>query len=45
MTTAPEPLDEAIDNHDLTLALTPRQLVLVVIAVFMLLRIIRGMRG
>ena len=44
MTDTPEPLDEAIADRDVTLALTPGQVLLLVIGVFVLLRIIRGLR-
>ena len=36
---------EALDDHDITLALTPGQLMLALIGLFVLLRIIRGLRG
>ncbi|MGH2379914.1 MAG: hypothetical protein ACRDG7_01685 [Candidatus Limnocylindria bacterium] len=39
-----ERIDEALDDRDVTLAFTPSQLVLLVIGVFVLLRIIRGLR-
>jgi hypothetical protein len=45
MTDATETLDEAIDDRDVTLALTPAQLLLLVIGVYLLLRVIRGLRG
>lgn len=45
MTDATETLHEAIEDHDVTLALTPAQLILVVIGVYLLLRIIRGLRS
>ena len=45
MTDAPRPLDEALNDHDVTLSLTPGQLVLVVIGFFVLLRVIRSLRG
>lgn len=44
MTDTTETLHEAIEDHDVTLALTPGQLILVVIGVYLLLRIIRGLR-
>ena len=44
MTERPESLDEAVADHDVTLALTPAQLVLLVIGIYLLLRIIRGLR-
>jgi len=44
MTDTTETLGEAIEDHDFTLALTPGQLILLVVAVFVLLRIIRGAR-
>ena len=36
---------EAATRHDLTLALTPGQLILVVIGVLVLLRLVRRLRG
>ena len=39
-----EPLDEAIDEHDVTLALTPGHLLLAVIGLYLLLRFLRGLR-
>jgi hypothetical protein len=45
MTDTTEPFDEAIEDHDITLALTPAQLLLLVIGVFVLIRVIRGLRG
>ena len=40
----PETLDEALEDHDITLALTPAQLLLLAIGIWLLLRIIRGLR-
>jgi len=45
MTDTTETLDEAIEDHDITLALTPAQLLLLVIGVYVLIRLIRGLRG
>jgi hypothetical protein len=45
MTERTESLSQAIDDHDVTLALTPAQLLLAVIGIWLLLRIIRGLRG
>ena len=44
MTDAPRPLDEALDDHDVTLALSPGQLILAVVGVYLLLRLIRKLR-
>jgi len=44
MTERPESLEEALEDHDLTLALTPGQLVLAVLGIWLLLRAIRGLR-
>ena len=44
MTEHPESLAEAIDDRDLTLALTPAQLVLLVVGAFVVLRILRRLR-
>jgi hypothetical protein len=38
-------LDEALERHDITLALTPGQLLLLVVGVWALLRFLRGLRG
>jgi hypothetical protein len=38
-------LEEALDEHDVTLALTPGQLVLLVVGIVLVLRILRGLRG
>jgi hypothetical protein len=45
VTDTTETLEEALDDHDVTLALTPGQLLLLVIGVYLLLRFIRGLRG
>ena len=45
MTEQTETLDEAIEDHDITLALTPFRLLLLVIGVYVLIRFIRGLRG
>ena len=45
MTDQPAALDEALDDHDVTLALTPAQLVLAVVGIWLLLRFLRGLRG
>jgi hypothetical protein len=45
MTEATEPLDEAIEDHDVTLALTPGQLVLLLVGLYLLMRFLRGLRG
>ncbi|MCV0403507.1 MAG: hypothetical protein K5924_07320 [Chloroflexi bacterium] len=45
MTDRPEPLDEALADHDVTLAMTPGQVVLLAIGVVLLVRIIRSFRG
>ena len=44
MTDTTETLDAELEDNDVTLALTPGQLVLMVIGVFVLLRIIKGLR-
>jgi hypothetical protein len=45
MTERTETLDEAIEDHDVTLALTPGQLVLLLIGLYLVLRFLRGLRG
>lgn len=45
MTEHPESLAEAVEDHDITLAMTPAQLVLAIIGIWLLLRFIRGLRG
>jgi hypothetical protein len=44
MTDTTESLEEALDDNDVTLALTPGQLLLLVIGVYLVLRMIRGLR-
>jgi hypothetical protein len=44
MTDRPESIREALDDHDITLALTPGQLLLVVVGIWALLRFIRALR-
>ncbi|MCA1570539.1 MAG: hypothetical protein LC798_09550 [Chloroflexi bacterium] len=44
MTDTPETLENALADRDVSLAVTPGQLVLLVIGVFLLLRILRGLR-
>ena len=45
MTEPIETLDEAIEDHDVTMALTPGQLVLLLIGLYLVLRFLRGLRG
>ena len=45
MTERPESLAEAVDDHDITLAMTPGQLLLAVAGIWLLLRFIRSLRG
>ena len=45
MSEQPETLAEAIDDHDITLALTPGQLILLVVGIYLILRFLRGLRG
>jgi len=45
MTDHPESLEQALDEHDVTLALTPGQLLLAVIGIWLLLRFLRSLRG
>jgi hypothetical protein len=40
-----ESLAKALDDYDITLALTPAQVILLVLGVWLLLRVIRGLRG
>ncbi|HEU5326033.1 MAG TPA: hypothetical protein VFV59_09150 [Candidatus Limnocylindria bacterium] len=44
MTEHPESLHEAIEDRDVTLAMTPGQLLLLVVGVWLLLRFLRGLR-
>jgi uncharacterized membrane protein len=44
VTTERESFQQALDDHDITLALTPAQIVLLALGVWLLLRIIRGLR-
>jgi hypothetical protein len=45
MTDRPESIQEALDDYDITLALTPGQMLLLVIGVYLLVRFLRGLRG
>lgn len=45
MTDRPEPIEEAIEDHDITLAVTPGQLLLLAIGAIVLVRILRSLRG
>jgi hypothetical protein len=38
-------VSEALEERDITLALTPGQIVLLAIGAFILMRILRGLRG
>jgi hypothetical protein len=40
-----EPVEEALEGHDVTHALTPGQLLVAALALWLLLRILRGLRG
>ena len=44
MSTQRESFRQAVDDYDVTLALTPAQLVLLVLGVWLVLRFIRGLR-
>ncbi len=43
--TVPESIPEALDDYDVTLAMTPGQLVLVAVGIYLLIRFLRGLRG
>lgn len=45
MNDQPEPVAEAIDDRDVTLALTPAQLILLVVGVWLLVKLLRRRRG
>ena len=45
MTEPTETLEQAIEDHDVTLALTPGQLALLVIGLYLVLRFLRGLRN
>jgi hypothetical protein len=45
MTERPESIAEAVEDHDITLALTPGQLIAAVIGIWLLVRFIRSLRG
>ena len=45
MTEQPESISEALDDYDVTLALTPGQLILLVVGIYLLIRFLRGLRG
>jgi hypothetical protein len=41
----PESIPEALDDYDVTLAMTPGQLILVAVGIYLLIRFLRGLRG
>ena len=45
MTEHPESIQDALDDYDVTLALSPAQLLLLVVGIYLLIRFLRGMRG
>lgn len=45
MTDRPETLEEALDDHEVTLALTPGQLLVAIVGIWLLLRFIRSLRS
>lgn len=45
MTEHPESLHEAIEDRDITLALTPGQLILLVVGTWLVVRFLRSLRG
>ena len=45
MTHGPKPLGAALGDRDVTLALTPGQLLLLVVAAWLLVRLLRRIRG
>ena len=45
MTDQTETLDEAIEDYNVTLALTPMQVLLLLVGIYVLIRFIRGLRG
>jgi hypothetical protein len=45
MTEHPEPLSAAIADRDITLALTPGQLLMAVVALWLLMRFLRSLRN
>ena len=45
MTDQPRTPGAAAEDHDITLALTPGQLLLAVVAIWLLLRFLRSLRG
>lgn len=40
-----ESLEEALDDHDVTLALTPGQVLAFLVGLYLLVRFLRGLRG
>ncbi len=45
MTDTIESLEQAIEDRDITLAMTPAQLLLLILGVYVLIRVIRRLRG
>ena len=44
MTDRAESLEEAIEDHDVTLAMTPAQVLLLLVGLYLLLRFLRSLR-
>jgi hypothetical protein len=44
MTDQPETLSEALDDHDVTLALTPGQVLVFLVGLYLVMRFLRGLR-
>jgi hypothetical protein len=44
MTERPETIEQAIEDRDITLALTPAQLILLALGLYLLVRFIRSLR-
>jgi hypothetical protein len=45
MSEQPESIPEALDDYDVTLTLTPAQLLLLAVLIYLLIRFLRGLRG
>ncbi len=44
MSNQPESLEEAVEDYDVTLAMTPGQVLLLLVGLYLLVRFLRGLR-
>ena len=44
MTDGPETIEQAVEDHDITLAMTPGQVLLLFVGLYLLMRFLRSLR-